>query len=313
VLLISLSLADRAPIADGAHTARQKLAHAAGRKAIKATEPKTAIYEACSIGDPAREPPDDCGSRLTAIRDGGFDVVLNYSTAAMPLQDNLAYADLAWARGMKVIWNLADYREPLSSKLDLVSATASNPATWGYYIGDEVSPPARGEVAELSSAVRAITTKPTLFVSRPARFMLRPFAKLADYVGPDTYPVGGSDPPVCRTARWATRLTRNPVMVLQAFSWSIDHPGLQPAWPTPARMRRMREAATHCGRPKLIIWFCFHCVTDYHPNPDSYWAAVAWAANGVTVPSTGVTVPPPGVQVPPIRVTVPATASTSPP
>jgi len=45
-------------------------------------------------------------------------------------------------------------------------------------------------------------------------------------------------------------------------------------------MRQMRNQATRCGRPKLLLWFCFHCITDYHPNADAYWRDVAWAANG---------------------------------
>src|SRR5262245_54767679 len=43
---------------------------------------------------------------------------------------------------------------------------------------------------------------------------------------------------------------------------------------------RMREAVLRCGGPKLIFWFCFHCVTDYHPNPALYWPNLVWAANG---------------------------------
>ena len=220
-------------------------------------------------------------------------MVLNYATGGMSLADNLAYAELAWASGVQVVWNLADHGRPLGPKLDLVRATASLPATWGYYIGEEVWPllQVRRQVAELSRAVRAITAKPTLFVSRPRPYLLRPFAKLADYVGPDTYPVGSSDPPVCRTSRWATRLTRKPVIVLQSFSWSIDYPEMHARWPSAARMRRMRDAATRCGRPKLIFWFCFHCVTDYRPDADSYWRQLAWAANETTLPATATPLP----------------------
>lgn len=215
-------------------------------------------------------------------------MVLNYATASMSIEDNLAYADLAWSRGIKVVWNLSDHDQPLGTKLDLVRATASHPATWGYYIGEEVWPlvEERWRVAELSGAVRAITAKPTLYVSRPQPYLLRPFAKLADYAGPDTYPVGSSDPPVCRTSRWATRLTRNPVIVLQSFSWSIDYPGRPTDWPTARQMRRMRTAALRCGRPKLIFWFCFHCVTDHHPNPAVYWPNLTWAANGIRPTAT---------------------------
>jgi hypothetical protein len=73
----------------------------------------------------------------------------------------------------------------------------------------------------------------------------------------------------------------NLAMVLQAYSWSIDYPNLSPDWPSAGQMRQMRNQATRCGRPKLLLWFCFHCVTDYNPNPDAYWRDLAWAANGV--------------------------------
>ena len=72
-------------------------------------------------------------------------------------------------------------------------------------------------------------------------------------------------------------------MVLQAYSWSIDYPGLNPDWPTAAQMRQQRNQATRCGHPKLLLWFCFHCVTQYNPSPDSYWRQLAWAANGVNL------------------------------
>ena len=78
-------------------------------------------------------------------------------------------------------------------------------------------------------------------------------------------------------------MARNPVMVLQAYSWSIDFPNFNPDWPSAGQMRQMRNEATRCGNPKLIMWFCFHCITDYNPDPDSYWRQLAWAANGVAV------------------------------
>jgi hypothetical protein len=192
-----------------------------------------------------------------------------------------------------VIWNLGTYHNlntgqtvPVGPKLDLVRATMNNPATWGYYIGDE-HPEDRPLVAEVSSAVRGITNKPTLYVSRPNPAKLRPFKGLADYLGPDSYPVGPMDQPTCQTARWASKLVKNNLtMVLQAYSWSIDYPNLNPQWPTGGQMRQMRNQATRCGNPKLLMWFCFHCVTDYNPDPDAYWRDLAWAANGVTLNPT---------------------------
>jgi hypothetical protein len=282
-LLFSLTFADIAPAAKKGNGHARKSAK--GRKA--SALPPSGIYDACSLSDPKNKPPADCGQRLALLREGGFRVVLNYWTAAMSIEDNLAYANTAQSLEMKLVWNLSNYRNvPLEQKVELVRATAAHPATWGYYIGDEVRPEERWQVAQLSTAVRSLTRKPLMFVSRPNPALMKPFRKLADYVGPDSYPVGPFDGPVCRTSRWASKMApRNPVTVLQAYSWSIDYPHFTPAWPSGAQMRGMRNAATKCGRPKLIMWFCFHCITDYHPDPDSYWRELALAANGVSLDS----------------------------
>jgi hypothetical protein len=246
--------------------------------------PLSGIYESCSPSEPKSTPLPECDDRLLALRQGGFRVVLNYSTSVMTLDEDLQYGDQAQVLGLQLIWNLADHRVPLEQKLELVRATASHPATWGYYIGDEVPPEDRWQVAELSAAVRGLTGKPLMFVSRPSPARMKPFTELADYVGPDSYPDGPFDPPTCQTSRWASRLVpENQVMVLQAFSWSIDYPEFAANWPSAGAMRKMRDQATRCGDPKLLMWFCFHCITDYHSNPDGYWRKVTWAANGVSL------------------------------
>jgi hypothetical protein len=281
-LVLSLSSAAAAPAAPKAHPHKHSKRHKKA-KARKASVPLSGIYDACASSEPkTQNPVPDCGDRLAVLRQGGFRVVLNYWTAAMSIDRNLTYADQAESLGMKLIWNLGTEVLSLDQKLDLVRATSSHPATWGYYIGDEVRPENVGEVAQLSRAVRSLTNRPLLYVSRPNPSMMRPFRKLADYIGPDPYPYGPFDPPVCRTSRWASKMApRNSVMVLQAYSWSIDFPDFQPDWPNAGQMRQMRNQATRCGNPKLIMWFCFHCITDYNPTPDSYWRQLAWAANGV--------------------------------
>jgi hypothetical protein len=258
-------------------------------KARKNSAPLTGIYDSCQVSSPqARRPLPDCFDRLAVLNQGGFQVVLNYANGGSSIEDNLKYAEQASALGMKVIWNLASYHDmntgetkPIGPKLDLVQATMNLPATWGYYIGDE-HPEDRPLVAQVSSEVRQLTNLPLLYVSRPNPSKLRPFRDLADYIGPDIYPVGPIDrASVCSTARWTSRMTRNPTVVLQAYSWSIDYPELNPQWPSAGQMRQMRNQAMRCGDPKLLLWFCFHCVTDYNPNPDAYWRELAWAANGV--------------------------------
>jgi hypothetical protein len=256
------------------------------RNARKASAPMSGIYDACSYSDPKPEPLPNCDDRLAALAQGGFQVVLNYWSTDMSISDNARYAQTAESLGLKVIFNLSDYRNgSIGSKLDLVNATKDLPATWGYYIGDEVDPSNIGPVQQLSSAVRGMTNKPLLFVSRPNPSKLAPFKSLADYIGPDDYPNGPYDPPVCQTSRWASKMSGNSVMTLQAYSWSVDFPSLQPDWPSAAQMRQYRNQATRCGHPKLIMWFAFHVVTDYNPDPSSYYRQLAWAANGVNLDS----------------------------
>ncbi len=189
---------------------------------------------------------------------GGFQVVLNYWSTSMTVADNLVYANNAAALGMQVIWNLADYRNgSLASKLDLVRATSSHPATWGYYIGDEVRPENRGRRSPALRRHSQPDQEAAALRLAPEQSLMQPFRKLADYIGPNDYPYGPWDPPVCQTSRWSYRMGRNPVMVLQAYSWSIDFPDFQPDWPSAGEMRRMRNQATRCGQPKLLMWFCF--------------------------------------------------------
>jgi hypothetical protein len=288
-LVVPLTVAASAPGAPKAQTSKQSKKHKRKkRKAHKASFPMSGIYDACAYNDPKQTPLPNCDDRLAVLHAGGFQVVLNYWSNMMSVEDNVRYADQAAALGMRVIWNLSAYRgETIGPKLDLVSATMNHPGTWGYYIGDEVRPEDRDEVVQLSRAVKSMTSKPLLYVSRPNRALLKPFRKLADYVGPDSYPVGPIDGPICPTARWASKAVqkkkRNLAMVLQAYSWSIDFADVAPQWPSAGQMRQMRNQAMRCGRPKLIMWFAFHAITDYNPDPDNYWRQLAWAANGVNV------------------------------
>lgn len=285
VLMLALSVgAASASTASHGHGHKHSKKHKRG-KARKASPPVSGIYDACAYSEPKNTPLPDCDDRLLALHQGGFRVVLNYWSSSMTVDENLRYLDTAESLGMQVIVNLSNYRSySLDQKLELVRATASHSATWGYYIGDEVRSEDRWQVTQLSGAVRSMTRKPLMYVSRPNPSLMKPFRKLADYVGPDSYPYGPFDPPTCQTSRWASKMApRNPVMVLQAYSWSIDFPDFSPQWPSAGQMRQMRNQATRCGDPKLLMWFCFHCITDYNPDPDGYWRQLAWAANGVSL------------------------------
>ena len=285
-LLFSLGTASGASAAHKHAHGHKHGKHHKKKKARKASVPLTGIYDACA-DDPGSGDASfatNCAERLQVLHQGGFQVVLNYWSDGMTPAQAQQYASEAQAAGIKVIWNLGNYRVPLANKLDMVRATSALPSTWGYYLGDEVRPEDRGQVVELSAAVKALTNRPTLYVSRPNPAMLRPFKGLATYTGPDSYPVGPIDPPTCPTARWGSKIVKSGfTMVLQAYSWSIDFQNMSPQWPTGGQMRQMRNQAMRCGHPKLLMWFCFHCVTAYNPDPDAYWRQLAWAANGVSL------------------------------
>src|SRR6266576_23815 len=110
VLAVSLSFATAAPVAAKAHGHKHAKKHKRG-KARKASAPLSGIYDSCAVSAPkTTEPLPNCADRLAVLRQGGFRVVLNYSTAGMSLEDNLTYAAQAEAAGMQVIWNLGTYR-----------------------------------------------------------------------------------------------------------------------------------------------------------------------------------------------------------
>jgi len=251
------------------------------------------IYDSFRYGE-QRPYLAGAGERLAAIRAAGLRVVLNYATEAMPVAEALRYARDAEATGLKLIWNLSDYRTQYETlltgqaeKLAFVDETKDLPATWGYYVGDEVEQGTAEAAAmrRLNKAVEARTTHGTLYVSRPWRDQLRPFAEAADFVGPDPYPIcpppswANPDPSVYEVGSWSGEMVRSagrrPAMVLQAFSWTQYYPDTQRCWPSPEQIAASRIEAESSANPRLILWYCLHCITDYHPSPGSYLSRIA--------------------------------------
>ena len=251
------------------------------------------IYDSFRYGE-ERPYLSEATDRLAAIRAAGLRVVLNYATQAMPLDEALHYARDAKAAGVKVIWNLSDYRTQFGNlltgqaeKLDFVDRTKYLPATWGYYVGDEVEEGTAEAAAmrRLTQAVETRTTRGTLYVARPWPDKVRPFAEMADYVGSDPYPIcappglASPEPGVSEVGSWLGEMVRRagqrPVMVLQAFSWSQYDPEVEPCWPSAEQIAAARVKAEKSASPRLILWYCLHCITDYHPRPDSYLARIA--------------------------------------
>ena len=273
----------------------------------RAALPPQGVYEQCAPNSTS----EDCGARLRTIADAGFEYVLNYTAWFGNAQQVRRYADQAQAAGIKVIWPLNDrawrdgtdlrshYRYlgpdcPCSNNAQFkqwaLGLVKDHPATWGFYVGDELPPTAQNvsQVQALANEVKSIApSKPTLYVTIPNNGVLtsqlEPFGGVADYLGADHYPVGMDDDLQATsryaddTRRVAARHGRKPVFVLQAFSWSEYDPSFADRFPTRTEMQAMRDMAISAGEPQMMLWYAFNDVMD-SSNPTGNWGAVKAAA-----------------------------------
>src|SRR2546428_1202991 len=169
------------------------------------------LYESCP---PSRG--QTCLDRLKQMASGGFTLVVNYDQMHANASQEIAYADQANVFGMKVIWNFSQHAwwdgTNLLSYFPAIAATCkcsdntgftkyfvnlvkNLPGTWGYYVGDEISPSDHAAAQALSDLVHRIDPRhPRLFVScsqcdhgerlkPPYVASLIPMADMADVVG----------------------------------------------------------------------------------------------------------------------------------
>jgi hypothetical protein len=284
----------------------------------KAALPPQGIYEQCAPNSTT----EDCGARLRTIADAGFEYVLNYTAWFGNAEQVRRYADEAQAAGVKLIWPLNDhawrdgtnlrsyYRYlgpdcPCSNNAQFkewaLGLVKDHPATWGFYVGDELAPTSQNvsQVKALASEVKSIApSKPTLYVTIPndngvLTSQLEPFEQTADYVGADYYPVGAGNNLDATsgyaedTRRLAAEYGRRPVFVLQAFSWSQYFPSSSYRFPTRAEMQTMRDLAIGAGDPQMMLWYAFNDVMESR-DPAGNWEAVKAAAFAPYVRVSGV-------------------------
>lgn len=287
-----------------------------GPAPAKAALPPQGIYDECA---PATQ---DCDANLKTIADAGFKYVLNYTAWFGSADQVRHYADTAQALGLKVIWPLNDhawrdgtdlrsyYRylgpdcqcesnaEFMQWALGLVK---DHPATWGFYVGDELSPTSQNvsQTKALANEVKSIAPdKPTLYVTIPndsgvLTSQLEPFEQTADYVGGDYYPVGkGNNIDATSgyagdTSRLAAQHGTNPMFVLQAFSWSSYDSGAADRFPTRAEMQNMRDQAISAANPQMLLWYAYNDVLR-SSDPQGNWNDVKAAAFAPYVRVTGV-------------------------
>jgi hypothetical protein len=287
-----------------------------GPAPAKAALPPQGVYEECA---PATQ---DCGARLQTIADAGFQYVLNYTAWFGSAEQVRHYADEARAAGIKLIWPLNDhawrdgtdlrtyYRYlgpdcPCSNNAQFkqwaLGLVKDNPSTWGFYVGDELTPSSQNvsQAKALGNEVKSIAPdKPTLYVTIPndngvLTSQLEPFEQAADYVGADYYPVGkGNNIDATSgyaddTRRMAAQYGRQPVFVLQAFSWSEYDPAAVDRFPTRTEMQTMRDQAISSGDPQMMLWYAFNDVMD-SSDPAGNWEDVKAAAFAPYVRVTGV-------------------------
>lgn len=260
--------------------------------------PPQGIYEGCA---PAAE-PRDCVARLAEIRSAGFRYVLNYSAWYGSPGEIRAYADAAAALGLQLIWplnhpawrgsgsldatytGLSEADDPSNPELiaQAIGTVEAHPATWGFYVGDEVPPAEADRVAWLSATVRRLAPEmPQLYVARPNAPLLEPFLPFVDVAGFDTYPVGSADPRVWRVAGLARSLAAASgtptALVLQTFSWSQYQPALPAAYPSKRRLQIMRDAAIRHGSPTMILWYSYQDILR-SDAPQRRWSNLRHAA-----------------------------------
>jgi hypothetical protein len=280
---------------------------AASPSVAAAALPPQGLYEECA---PSNQ--QQCAGELAQMGTAGFRLALNYSAWDGSAADIQTYASEAQTDGVKLIWPLNDSAWRDGSSLAATYPTlagncgcASNdgflqyaiglvrslPATWGYYIGDEVDPSHASQVAALATKLRALDpTHPLLYIGQSypdTATNLGPFLLSADVVGADIYPIGAGGSPslVSDVANTVQQLDakahRQSAIALQAFDWT-QYPGqlqlVNPRWPTEIEMRNMRDRAA-ITNPSMILWYSIYDILR-SDNPAKHWHDLRTAAFG---------------------------------
>ncbi len=289
------------------------------------------LYESCA---PRKGP--QCLDRLKQMAAGGFSFVLNYDQLSGNAEQQLAYARQAHSLDMEVIWAIKshdfwDGTDLIGKYSDLattcncsdndgfiryfVNLVKNLPATWGYYIGDEVSPNDHDKLKTFSDLVKQIDPyHPRLFIScsqcnqnaklnPPYVASLIPMVDTSDVVGTDWYPVGSGGYSIAETSKVARNVQsvadlydKQSAIVLQAFNWSEYPSSFHPCspyplcepFPTEAQMQQMRTLTLQNSHPHLILWYSYFDILR-SDNPARHWADLVAAANAtISGSSTGI-------------------------
>jgi len=281
--------------------------------------PPQGLYDSCVPSYP------DCLNHLDTLGAKGFGLILNYGQLYSNSASQIAYADRAKSVGMKVIWALqyetkkskdwmiTSYPELAAEShcLDnycliayFVNLVKHHPATWGYYVADEISPEEYEDMKKWTDVIRENDpSHPRLFVTAGSNDPMEQFygfhsymRDLADVFGPDYYPYGyinnGNSLTTLtgETAKsaqyWADKLDGDSAMVLQAFSMTryastplcFPWPRCAP-FPNYEQMKAQRDQVLLNSTPAIILWWTYQDIlkTD---NPTQHLNELASAAFG---------------------------------
>jgi hypothetical protein len=275
------------------------------------------MYDSCWIAQ------EECVHHLEVLAGRGFELILNYGQLYGDSAAQIAYADRAQALGMQIIWSinyrpdwtddnlLAKYTD-LAAECDctdnlgliayFVNLVKDHPATWGYYLADEVSPDEHDRLRLYSDLIKRLDPEhPRLFIAAGSNDPMELYFRFpsfmqdtTDVMGPCYYPYGYIDPGekltrfTGETARiteeWAGKLGLQPAIVLQAFSQvryadvplCFPWPACAP-FPSYAQMKAQRDQVLANSRPAIILWWTYQDILQTE-NPTRHLDDLAAAA-----------------------------------
>ncbi|MCW3015494.1 MAG: hypothetical protein JWO02_2586, partial [Solirubrobacterales bacterium] len=143
-----------------------------GTASARAALPPQGVYEQC---EPATQSAR-CFANLDRAAAAGFTLMLNYTQLSASPEQLHALSQRAAARGVKLIWPLSNQvwrrRGDIARTYPQLAAACrcgggdllayvvglarNEPGTWGYYIGDEVTPAELPAVRALAARVKAL-------------------------------------------------------------------------------------------------------------------------------------------------------------
>jgi len=274
--------------------------------ATAARVPPQGVFEQCAP-TPALA---DCSARLAMAGRAGMRIVLNYNAFAAHPRALDAYARAAARHRVKLIWSLVHpaFRGhmPIAQAFPalaegcrcsdllafIVRRLRDEPATWGWYVGDELPASEADATHALAERVRQLDPRhPRLYVQAGLDGLfgpgLAPFAPSAHYLGNAMFTIGTpfAMDLVTQTMRHASREARAHrrrfVAVLQAFAWKqvrnapvVPRPDL---FPSRRHFVAQRNRAIRASRPSFILWYSLHDVLA-SAHPARNWAALVSAA-----------------------------------